>query len=119
MDSPHSHPHPQQQLTIPKLPSTHPSRYSHRIILKSLLNRSDNGLGMLGERLVIGGWVKFSKELEPLKMADLMLADVTCVQVIQSRIPFLRSIIKAFGGQSYNIHDKLESIITKSRPPPP
>ncbi|KAL8099949.1 hypothetical protein AgCh_032272 [Apium graveolens] len=115
----------QGQLAVAKMPAPFLSRYSSRIILKTILNRSDNGLGMVGERLVIGGWVKSSKEHkkeEPLKTSDVPLnvgtpTDFTCTEVIQSRIPFLRSIIKVFGGHSHNIRDKLESFITK--PPPP
>lgn len=115
----------QGQSAVAKMPAPTLSRYSSRIILKTIINRSDKGLGMVGERLVIGGWVKSSKELrkeEPLKTSDVPLnvgtpTDVTCVEVIQSRIPFLRSIIKVFGGHSHNIRDKLESFITK--PPPP
>lgn len=114
----------QQEQAVPKMPVTL-SKYSNRVILKSILNRRDNGLGLVGDRVVIGGWVKSSKELrkEPLQTSDHVAAqdapqDVTCVEVIQSRIPFFRQIIKVFGGHTYGtVRDKLNSITPK--PPTP
>lgn len=119
-----------EQLANAKMPVTLPSGYSGRIILKTILNRNDTGLGLVGERLVIGGWVKSSKEVRkvhevkkvPLATSELpsnagIPTDVTCVEVIQSRIPFLRSIMKVFGGHCTNVHDKLDPFITK--PPQP
>lgn len=114
-----------QQLAVAEMPVTLPSTYSGRIILKTILNRNDNGLGLVGQRLVIGGWVKSSKEVKksPLETSELpsnvgIPTDVKCVEVIHSRIPFLRSIIKVFGGHYNNVHDKLDHpFITK--PPQP
>ncbi|KAK1353090.1 Asparagine--tRNA ligase, cytoplasmic 2 [Heracleum sosnowskyi] len=110
-----------EHLAEAKVPVTLPSTYSGRIILKTILN---NGLGLVGERLVIGGWVKSSKEVRKVRPETLELpsnvgtpTDVTCVEAIQSRIPFLRSIIKVFGGHCTNVHDKLDPFITK--PPQP
>ncbi|WOG85995.1 hypothetical protein DCAR_0105189 [Daucus carota subsp. sativus] len=114
-------PEGQEQPAVAKMPVTAPSRYSSRVILKTILNRNDNGLGLAGERLVIGGWVKSSKELtkeEPVKTSDALVnagtpTDFTCAEVIQSRIPFLRTIIKVFGGQGNNVHDKLHPFMAK------
>ena len=114
-------PEGQEQPAVAKMPVTAPSRYSSRVILKTILNRNDNGLGLAGERLVIGGWVKSSKELtkeEPVKTSDALVnagtpTEFTCAEVIQSRIPFLRTIIKVFGGQGNNVHDKLHPFMAK------
>lgn len=45
--------------------------------------------------------------------------DVSCVEILQSRIPFFRTIIKVLSGSTAEpaVRDKLESLI--SRPPPP
>ncbi|KAI3776782.1 hypothetical protein L1987_46572 [Smallanthus sonchifolius] len=41
--------------------------------------------------------------------------DVNCVEVFHSKIPFLRTFIKAFGGNTTHAKEKLESIV---QPPP-
>lgn len=105
--------------------SANPFKYSNRIILKTILEREDGGLGLVGERVVIGGWIKSSKEVrkEPEKLltvvekgGDVGPKDVTCTEILQSRIPFIRSIVRVFGGSSYPVHDKLE--LVASKPPP-
>ncbi|KAH0636439.1 hypothetical protein KY289_036354 [Solanum tuberosum] len=39
------------------------SKYTKRVMLKTLLGRSDGGVGLIGQRVVIGGWVKSSREI--------------------------------------------------------
>lgn len=98
-------------------------KYSSRVILKTILERQDGGLGLVGQRVVIGGWVKSSKEFkkEPAAVAapadDSGPNDVTCVEVLKSRIPLIRSLIKALGGTAYSARDKLEVVVPK--PPRP
>lgn len=101
-------------------------KYSNRVILKTILERDDAGVRLIGERAVIGGWVKSSKELrkEPTVTAPVDdgaggtdTKDVTCAEILQSRIPFIRSIIKAFGGSNYPAREKLEPVAPK--PPRP
>ncbi|XP_059660047.1 asparagine--tRNA ligase, cytoplasmic 2-like [Cornus florida] len=103
------------------------STYSKRVILKTLMGRGDGGLGWVGERIVIGGWVKSSKEerKEPA-VATLDVSgggiggptNVDCVEVLQSRIPlFFSSIMKVLGGRNYPIHKKPDSVTPQ--PPPP
>lgn len=117
----------QQEQVVPRMPVTL-SKYSNRVILKTILNRSDKGLGLVGDRVVVGGWVKSSKEIrkEPLPASDHHNVappqqnapqDVTCVEVIQSRIPFLRQIIRVFGGHQYSVRDKLN--VVSPKPPTP
>ena len=97
--------------------SEHPlqlSSYSKRVLLKTILDRPDGGLGLTGERVVIGGWVKSSKQKgrdsgaqqsppscsaseEP--SAAIQGEDVTCSEVIEARIsPCLRSLVRIFIG---------------------
>ncbi|KAJ8748224.1 hypothetical protein K2173_000632 [Erythroxylum novogranatense] len=107
-------------------PSLPPHKYSNRIVLKTLLERSDGGVGLAGQRVVIGGWVKSSKEVKndpvPAQGTDRHEQssghkDVTCVEILQSRIPFFRSIYKILGGGgggssgNHPIGGKLEAVV--------
>ncbi|KAL7116155.1 hypothetical protein ACP275_04G225100 [Erythranthe tilingii] len=101
------------------------SKYSKRVILKSIVSRPDGGLGLVGQRVVVGGWVKSSREFrkEPLPIVQPAhniggTRDFTCVEVLQSKLPFFRSIIKVFGGETRNLRDKLDAIIPKPPPQP-
>ncbi|KAB2636662.1 asparagine--tRNA ligase [Pyrus ussuriensis x Pyrus communis] len=107
-----------------------PFKYSKRVLLKTILERRDGSLELIGERVVIGGWVKSSKEVrkQPVPRIDgdhvpgepEPRSDVSCVEILQSRIPFLRTIVKVLGGGSggnYPLKDKLEAALHKSPPP--
>lgn len=99
------------------------SKYSKRVILKTVL---EGGTGLVGQTIVIGGWVKSSNEVrkEPLRppavAGDTPAAakDVTCVEILQTRIPFFRSIMKVLGGNPNPGRGKLESIVQQLPPPP-
>ncbi|XP_058196646.1 asparagine--tRNA ligase, cytoplasmic 2-like [Rhododendron vialii] len=99
------------------------SKYSKRLILKTVL---EGGTGLVGQTIVIGGWVKSSNEVrkEPLPppavAGDTPAAakDVTCVEILQTRIPFFRSIMKVLGGNHNPGRGKLESIVQQLPPPP-
>lgn len=104
-------------------------KYSNRVLLKTILERRDGGLELAGERVVVGGWVKSSKEVRkepvPLIVGDHgqdepePRSGVSCVEILQSRIPFLRAIVKVLGGSGghYPLREKLEAALHK--PPPP
>ncbi|EXB84507.1 Asparagine--tRNA ligase, cytoplasmic 2 [Morus notabilis] len=106
-----------------------PFEYSNRVILKAVLESGDGGLGLVGRRFVIGGWVKSSKEVRKESVAPSKVdvvaretdqsLDVSCSEILQSRIPFIRSIIKILGGSNYSVREKLEPVIAPPRPPPP
>lgn len=131
-------------------PMTPTWKYSNRVLLKTIIESGDGGLGLVNERVVIGGWVKSSKEVKkepvavPPPSSDVHGAsaaasgpkpkatetetetekekDVSCVEILQSRIPFFRTIIKVLGGTSgvannVPIREKLEALVPK--PPPP
>ncbi|KAG5514857.1 hypothetical protein RHGRI_036040 [Rhododendron griersonianum] len=101
------------------------SKYSKRVILKTVL---EGGTGLVGQTIVIGGWVKSSNEVrkEPLPPPAVAVAgdapvaakDVTCVEILQTRIPFFRSIMKVLGGNQNPSRGKLESIVQQLPPPP-
>lgn len=104
-------------------------KYSNRVLSKTILERRDGGLELAGERVVVGGWVKSSKEVRkepvPLIVGDHRpnepepRSDVSCTEILQSRIPFLRAIVKILGGSGghYPLGEKLEAAVHK--PPPP
>ncbi|CAN1811518.1 Asparagine--tRNA ligase, cytoplasmic 2 [Linum perenne] len=96
-----------------------PLRYSNRVLLKTILDRNDGGTGFVGQVMVIGGWVRTSKHIikethsavpprpEPqipavqerrLSKASPGPKDVSCVEMLQARIPLFRSIFKILAG---------------------
>ncbi|KAH9770885.1 Asparagine--tRNA ligase cytoplasmic 2 [Citrus sinensis] len=50
--------------TTAATPVTLTWRYSNRVLLKTILESGNGGLGLVNERVVIGGWVKTSKEVK-------------------------------------------------------
>ncbi|XP_073317034.1 asparagine--tRNA ligase, cytoplasmic 2 [Primulina huaijiensis] len=96
-------------------------KYSKRVVLKTILGRSDGGVGLIGQRVMIGGWVKSSREFrkeQPLPAPEVVgPKDTSCVEIIQTRLPFFRSIMKVLGVGELRIRDKLDSVVPK--PPQP
>ncbi|KAL5062977.1 hypothetical protein RYX36_024714 [Vicia faba] len=104
-------------------------KYSNRVQLKSIfLNRTDGGAEFIGQTVVVGGWVKSSKEVEksspppppstPAPENETPAKDISCVEIFQSRIPLIRNIMEVLGGSSYVSRKKLrDSPIPKPLPP--
>ncbi|KAL9303429.1 hypothetical protein ACSQ67_020692 [Phaseolus vulgaris] len=125
---------PCQQQQTNKLPwllpiSTH--RMSHRLNIRAE-SRSRHywtGLKLRWDNAqLVGGWVKSAKEVE--KLATPLAAvnthgnecgvagqgrnkDVSCVEILQSRIPLIRSILDVFGGSGYVQRKKHESVVSE------
>ncbi|KAL6506513.1 hypothetical protein OROGR_024694 [Orobanche gracilis] len=98
-------------------------KYSKRFVLSTILNRPDGGMGLIGQRVVVGGWVKSSRErkLEPnVRAPDPGVPkDVKCVEVLHARMPFLRAILKVFGGGGdHHVREKSDDV-TRPTPPQP
>lgn len=102
------------------------SRYSKRVLLKTIFSDSDGGSAFIGQRVVIGGWVKSSKQtlLKKENVPPLLpppvggtapqppppaQKDVTCVEMFQSKFPLFRSIMRVFGSNQ-PLREKVESI---------
>ncbi|KAJ6403709.1 hypothetical protein OIU84_012002 [Salix udensis] len=115
-------------------PSNLRSKYSDRVVLKTILEPSDGRGRLAGDRVVVGGWVKSSKQgnkeaavPEPQKQTTEASnvsprhKDVSCVEIFQSRIPIFRSIAKIFGGggSSHPVREKLVPAIPGPPPGPP
>lgn len=95
-------------------------KYSNRVVIKSILGRPDGGRGLAGERVVVGGWVKLFKE-KPKKDASQapppasapavvsVAHDLTCSEVLMSRMPLLRNLARIFG----------KGVSSMPPPPPP
>ncbi|PON75098.1 Asparagine-tRNA ligase [Parasponia andersonii] len=118
---------PAAAVNTPAATTVTPSKYSGRVVLKTILE-SGGGLGLVGRRVVIGGWVKSSKEVKKETVvaapppvdgvaSQTGTRGVTCTEILQSRIPVIRSIIKLLGGSNYSVREKLEP--AAPRPPPP
>ncbi|XP_043708297.1 asparagine--tRNA ligase, cytoplasmic 2 [Telopea speciosissima] len=111
---------------VQSLVNVTPSKYSKRVLLKSILGRSDNGWELVGQRIIIGGWVKSSKEQikdlpppppppEAAPKKEEGPKEVSCVELLQSRIPLFRTIIKALTGH-YPTQEKVETWSASARP---
>ncbi|KAA3459256.1 asparagine--tRNA ligase, cytoplasmic 2-like [Gossypium australe] len=107
-----------------------PLMYSNRVTLKTILESSDGEMVLVGETVVVGGWVKSSKEVKkhpvtlPPCASDTDHASperqgLTCLEILESRIPCFRTIIKILCGPASSpaVREKLESLVPKPTPP--
>ncbi|CAH9074579.1 unnamed protein product [Cuscuta europaea] len=82
------------ETAVGSIPST--NKYTNRVFLKTIFERGD-----VGQRVVIGGWVRSSEErkkeddLHPVAESE----GVSCVEVLLSSFPLIWSIIKVFRGE--------------------
>ncbi|KAL2319463.1 hypothetical protein Fmac_028432 [Flemingia macrophylla] len=96
--------------------------YSNRVQLRVVWERPES---MLGKRVIVGGWVKSAKEVQKPSAAlhpphsDVAVIsgedggrskDVSCVEILQSRIPLIRSILDVFGGSGHGHRKKHDSL---------
>lgn len=104
----------------PPLPAVERFKYSNRVLLRSILGRDDGGIGLAGEKLLVGGWVKSGEEkqkpdapvpIPPVPAAPPVVKDVNCSEILFSRLPILRSIarILTIGGCNALFPTKLEA----------
>ncbi|PKA53319.1 Asparagine--tRNA ligase, cytoplasmic 2 [Apostasia shenzhenica] len=90
----------------PPPPAVELFKYSKRVLLKSILGRADGGMEFVGERVVVGGWVKSCEEkrkpnlpaqaLQPPPPA--VVKDTSCTEFLVSRLHILRPIVMFFTG---------------------
>ncbi|XP_047314995.1 asparagine--tRNA ligase-like [Impatiens glandulifera] len=110
----------------PQKPSMNPPiptffKYSKRVLLRDVIN---NGPDFVGQRVVVGGWVKSSREIKTeapsttttTNPSNQMIVhqqpnkDFDCVEILQTKLPFFRSFLKVFGmAHNYPVRNKLES----------
>lgn len=114
------------------------SKYSKRVELKTLLERSDGGARLAGKRVVIGGWVKSSRAVKkdsppPRPVVAVppppssggnqasTTANISCAEIIQSKMNIFRKlfdVLSGGGGKTYPIFDKPELAAQKATLPP-
>ncbi|XP_031498656.1 asparagine--tRNA ligase, cytoplasmic 1-like [Nymphaea colorata] len=59
------------------------SRYSRRVLITTIVNRPDGGLGLVGQKISVGGWVKTGREQGKGTFAFLELNDGSCPANLQ------------------------------------
>lgn len=59
------------------------AKYSKRVIIKSILGRDDGGVGLIGQCMTIGGWVKTGREQGKGTFAFLEINDGSCFANLQ------------------------------------
>ncbi|CAN8248352.1 unnamed protein product [Cochlearia groenlandica] len=59
------------------------AQFSDRVLIRSILSRSDGGAGLAGQKVRIGGWVKTGREQGKGKFAFLEVNDGSCPANLQ------------------------------------
>lgn len=59
------------------------AKYSKRVIIKSILGREDGGVGLIGQSMAVGGWVKTGREQGKGTFAFLEVNDGSCAANLQ------------------------------------
>eukprot|EP01018_Ginkgo_biloba_P006305 Gb_13621 [translate_table: standard] len=86
---------------VPKVPRVDWAKYSKRVLVKKIVGRPDGGAGLVGERVVVGGWVKSGREQGKSSYAFLEVNDGSCPADLQVRIPLcLRSLMRLVVGNN-------------------
>lgn len=83
-------------------------KYSKRATLRSVVGRPDGGRELAGQRAVVGGWVKSCRVLKakrtgmvlPARMPSEETTNLTCTEVLMSRVPLIRCIAKLIAGDN-------------------
>ncbi|XP_016510361.2 asparagine--tRNA ligase, cytoplasmic 2 isoform X3 [Nicotiana tabacum] len=83
-----------------EMPATF-SKYTKRVMLKIILGRDDGGVGLIGQSVVIGGWVKSSMEIRKQPVTPPPAAPAPQV----------------FGAGEYRVREKLDAVIRKAPQP--
>ncbi|KAJ9176663.1 hypothetical protein P3X46_011949 [Hevea brasiliensis] len=121
--------------TEPSTPLIPPSKYSNRVVLRTIIERSDGGVGLVGETMVIGGWVKSARVVRKDPPPQLQsedndgivvrpgLKEVGCMDILQNQVPIFSSTSNIFDGSgNYPARAKLQPAPSKrvatSKPPP-
>ena len=59
------------------------SKYSARVFIKSILGRPDGGVGLIGQKVTVGGWVKTGRVMGKTTSAFLEVNDGSCIHNLQ------------------------------------
>eukprot|EP00252_Welwitschia_mirabilis_P025314 TRINITY_DN784_c0_g1_i1.p3 TRINITY_DN784_c0_g1~~TRINITY_DN784_c0_g1_i1.p3 ORF type:complete len:151 (-),score=17.41 TRINITY_DN784_c0_g1_i1:1829-2281(-) len=98
-----------------KVPKVEWAKYSKRVVIKKILGRADGGVGLYGECVVVGGWVKSGREQSKSSVAFLEVSDSTCTPNVQGRVPLcLRSLMRLVAGNNPNSNHNLNPPATST-----
>lgn len=61
-------------------------KYSARVLVKTIIGREDGGVGLLGQRITVGGWVKTGRSSPAINFLELN--DGSCPANLQVRCVF-------------------------------
>jgi hypothetical protein len=59
------------------------AKYSKRVLIKKIIGRPDGGQGLVGQRVVVGGWVKTGREQGKNTFVFLEVNDGSCPANLQ------------------------------------
>ncbi|KAI3971198.1 hypothetical protein MKW92_020248 [Papaver armeniacum] len=73
--------------TLAEIPSSSSSaiwsEFSKRVLIKNIISRPDGGVGLAGEKIKVGGWVKTGRQQGKGSFAFLELNDGSCPENLQ------------------------------------
>ncbi|BBM97614.1 asparaginyl-tRNA synthetase [Marchantia polymorpha subsp. ruderalis] len=58
-------------LEVEKVASAPMEKYSQRVLVKTILGREDGGVGLLGQTIIVGGWVKTGRSSANVSFVEL------------------------------------------------
>jgi asparaginyl-tRNA synthetase len=59
------------------------AKYSGRVIINAILGRQDGGIALIGQKVIVGGWVKTGRVVGRTTSAFLELNDGSCSANLQ------------------------------------
>ncbi|OAE23447.1 hypothetical protein AXG93_285s1040 [Marchantia polymorpha subsp. ruderalis] len=70
-------------LEVEKVASAPMEKYSQRVLVKTILGREDGGVGLLGQTIIVGGWVKTGRSSANVSFVELN--DGSCPANLQGK----------------------------------
>lgn len=87
--------------------------------IKSIVGPRNGDLQFIGQRVLVGGWVK-SFHVRPKKEvavdsggADVAQRDLKCAEALFLRFPLFRCIVKVLNHGVHPVEEKLEAVMEK------
>jgi hypothetical protein len=69
------------------------AKYSGRVIINAILGRQDGGIALIGQKVIVGGWVKTGRVVGRSTSAFLELNDGTCSANLQVIYAYFSSVV--------------------------
>ncbi len=68
------------------------AKYSGRVIINAILGRQDGGIALIGQKVIVGGWVKTGRVVGRSTSAFLELNDGSCSANLQVIYAYFSSV---------------------------